>query len=180
MLVIQLLLQQPEGNEIPGALKHPVSQGRPQHLPGPRDADITSEPGAGTSCRLSKYRKQSWDTVFTSIHKTPGGNPIAKFSNRSRIRDTLKAQEDTITGSQKKLNSQETGQNQECCTSDTLKVTVEATASFQNPSLIGFHRNQGNCNHINQRYGFLQAFTCAWSKPRDLVSPPHMQHPEKS
>lgn len=107
--------------------------------------------------------------------------PVSQFSEMSRIPGS---QDLRIRRSQRKLDSQEFRHTKEHWSSDTFKITAEAT-SFPTPSITRPHLSQHPQElgkhklPPSQRHEFLPAYTCTWNKPGSLASHQHLQHAEK-
>jgi hypothetical protein len=115
------------------------------------------------------HPEQTWGADSESTLTIPKGSPTPRCSETPRI-----------TGSQRKLDSQEIGHTQEHWNSDTGKIRVEATTSFPEPRVTGTPTGTIDINSSPDReHWFLPACTCSWRKPRALDLHPPLKHSEK-
>lgn len=132
-------------------------------MPSSRDTGTPTQTVACVPSYLNLHPEQICGASSTTTLTTPRGSLTPRCSELPRI---IGPQNHRITGSQSKLHSQ-IRHTQENRSSETFKITVKDTISFQTPSVTGIpHRNQGNKPPPGQMHRLVPAFTCAWSKPR--------------
>jgi hypothetical protein len=164
--------QHSEQARVSGALTCPGSQvRRSQYLPqnlgvtgtpqGSRDAGTPTQLVAQVPSGLSLCPEQTlydWSAPIPTISR---GSPTPRCSEMP-----------WITGSQRKLDSQESWHTLEHWSSGTLKITAEATRFVTIPSRVLTLMEPGkNKPQPSQRHRLLLACTCALRKPRAVA--PH-------